>query len=50
MRFAFVEMSRRAASEPRSDDRLFTSHLTDLVTALLASQPSAQTTRLLAQR
>jgi AcrR family transcriptional regulator len=50
IRFAFVEMSRRAASDPRSDDRLFTSHLTDLVTALLASESSAQTSRLLAQR
>jgi AcrR family transcriptional regulator len=50
IRFAFVELARRAASEPREDDRLFTSHLTDLVTAVLASTPSAPTTRLLAQR
>jgi AcrR family transcriptional regulator len=48
IRFAFVELARRAAGDPREDDRLFTSHLTDLVTALLASSPSAQTTRLLA--
>ena len=48
IRFAFVELARRAAGEPREDDRLFTSHLTDLVTALLASSPSAQTTRLMA--
>jgi AcrR family transcriptional regulator len=50
IRFAFVEMARRAASDPREDDRLFTSHLTDLVTALLASEPSAQTRRLMALR
>ncbi|HEY7068750.1 MAG TPA: hypothetical protein VH479_01495, partial [Acidimicrobiales bacterium] len=50
IRFAFVEMARRAASDPREDDRLFTSHLIDLVTALLASEPSAQTSRLLALR
>ena len=50
IRFAFVELARRAASEPREDDRLFTSHLTDLVTALLAAAPSAPTSRLLAQR
>ncbi|HEX6567581.1 MAG TPA: helix-turn-helix domain-containing protein [Acidimicrobiales bacterium] len=50
IRFAFVEMSRRAAGEAREDDRLFTSHLTDLVAALLASKPSPQTARLLDQR
>lgn len=50
IRFAFVELARRAASEPRGDDRLFTSHLTDLVTAVLAATPSAPTSRLLQQR
>src|SRR5690606_41227552 len=50
IRFCFVELARRAAGEPRKDDRLFTSHLTDLVTALLDATPSASTTRLLAQR
>jgi AcrR family transcriptional regulator len=50
IRFAFVELARRAASEPREDDRLFTSHLTDLVAALLASTPSDATGRLLDQR
>ena len=48
IRFALVELARRAAATPREDDRLFTSHLTDLVTAVLAAQPSEQTTRLLA--
>lgn len=50
IRFAFVELARRAAGDPREDDRLFTSHLTDLVTALLDAGPSAPTARLLAQR
>lgn len=50
IRFAFVELARRAASEPREDDRLFTSHLTDLVATLLASTPSDATGRLLDQR
>ena len=50
IRFAFVELARRAASPPREDDRLFTSHLTDLVTALLSATPSGATSRLLAAR
>jgi hypothetical protein len=50
IRFAFVELARRAASAPREDDRLFTSHLSDLVAALLGAQPSPTTTRLMAQR
>jgi AcrR family transcriptional regulator len=47
IRLAFVELARRAESPPRRDDRLFTSHLTDLVTALLASRPSGPTLHLL---
>jgi AcrR family transcriptional regulator len=50
LRFAFVELARRAAEPRRRDDRLFTSHLIDLVTALLAAHPSDATTRLLEQR
>jgi AcrR family transcriptional regulator len=50
LRFAFVELARRAAGRPRRDDRLFTSHLTDLVTALLAAPPSPQTRLLLERR
>lgn len=50
IRFAFVELARRAAGDPREDDRLFTSHLTDLVTAVLSATPSAPTSRLLTQR
>lgn len=50
IRFAFVELARRAGAAPREDDRLFVSHLTDLVAALLSSTPSRSTTRLLGNR
>ena len=50
IRFAFVELARRAASRPRRDDRLFTSHLIDLVTAVLLAPASPATTRLLEKR
>jgi len=50
IRFAFVELGRRAAARPRRDDRLFTSHLIDLVTAVLQSSVSPATVRLLEQR
>jgi hypothetical protein len=50
IRLAFVELARRAGSPPRRDDRLFTSHLIDLVTALLTSHPSGPTLRLLELR
>jgi len=46
IRFAFVELARRAALPPRDDDRLFVSHLIDLVATLLAAEPSEQTLRL----
>jgi AcrR family transcriptional regulator len=47
IRFTFVELARRAARPPADDDRLFVSHLTDLVATLLAATPSPQTRRLL---
>jgi AcrR family transcriptional regulator len=50
MRFAFVELARRAAARPRRDDQLFVSHLTDLVTALLVVAPSTPTSQLMARR
>lgn len=50
LRFAVVELARRADGGPHTDDRLFVSHLIDLVAALLAAQPSAQTLRLWAER
>lgn len=46
IRFTFAELARRAAEEPSDEDRLFVSHLVDMVTALLSSQPSANTVRL----
>ncbi len=49
-RFAVVELARRADGAPHTDDRLFVSHLVDLVAALLSAQPSAQTLRLKAVR
>lgn len=50
MRFAFVELARRAAGPARRDDRLFVSHVIDLVTCLLTSAPSGPTTVLLDRR
>jgi hypothetical protein len=50
MRVSATELSRRAASAPRRDDQLFTSHLVDLVTALLAAPVSPQTAQLLRER
>jgi AcrR family transcriptional regulator len=49
IRFTFVELSRRAAGPPRPDDALFVSHLVDMVTAVLTTRHSEQTTRLLSQ-
>lgn len=46
IRFSAAEIGRRAASGPRHDDRLFVSHLTDLVTALLVAPSSDETLRL----
>jgi hypothetical protein len=50
MRFCHAELAARAAARPRRDDRLFTSRLVDLVTALLAAPVSEQTARLLDER
>jgi AcrR family transcriptional regulator len=50
LRFAVVELARRADGGPHTDDRLFVSHLVDLVTALLAAPVSEQTLRLEAAR
>lgn len=46
LRFTVSELARRSRTG-RQDHRLFTSHLTDLVTALLAAPVSDQTKRLL---
>ena len=50
LRFAVVELARRADGAPHTDDRLFTSHLVDLVAALLQAPASPQTLRLAAAR
>ena len=50
LRFAVVELARRADTAPHTDDRLFVSHLVDLVTALLTARPSAETNRLARER
>ncbi len=49
-RIMFVELARRAESPRRRDDRLFASHLVDLVTAILGAPISAQTKALLEER
>jgi AcrR family transcriptional regulator len=46
IRFAMVEMGRRARSGPRPDERLFTSDLVDLVAGVLAAPVSDETRRL----
>ncbi len=46
LRFTVSELARRSRAD-RRDHRLFTSHLTDLVTALLAAPVSDQTKHLL---
>lgn len=46
IRFSAAEIGRRATYGPRHDDRLFVSHLTDLVTALLLAPSSPETLRL----
>ena len=50
IRVSSTELARRAAATPRRDDQLFTSHLADLVAALLAAPVSAQTAALLRDR
>jgi AcrR family transcriptional regulator len=45
-----LELARRARSGPHRDDRLFTSYLVDVVTAILAAPVSDETRRLAAER
>jgi AcrR family transcriptional regulator len=47
---ASIELARRARSGPRTDDRLFTSYLIDVVTAILGAPVSPETRRLAAER
>jgi AcrR family transcriptional regulator len=48
-RLALIELSRRAAAEPRPDDRLFVSFLVDLITALLGTRIAPRTSARRAQ-
>jgi AcrR family transcriptional regulator len=49
-RILFIELARRAESPRRKDDRLFVSHLIDLITAILGAPISEQTHALLEER
>ena len=48
--YAGVELARRAESGPHTDNRLFISHLIDVVTAILSTEVSAETRRLSHER
>jgi AcrR family transcriptional regulator len=50
IRFAHIEMGRRAGSSPDSDHALFASQLVDLCAALLGAEISPETQRLLDER
>jgi AcrR family transcriptional regulator len=50
LRIMHLELARRAESSRRRDDRLFTSHLVDLIAAILMSPVSGQTSGLLRER
>jgi AcrR family transcriptional regulator len=50
VRFTMIELARRAQAGPHADDRLFASHLIDLVTAILLAPLSPQTLELVGER
>ena len=50
IQLCFQELGRRATARRRRDHRLFVSNLTDLVSALLDAEVSADTVRLLEER
>ncbi|GLW12810.1 putative transcriptional regulator, TetR family protein [Microtetraspora sp. NBRC 13810] len=50
IRVTYVELARRADGPAGRGDRLFTSHLIDVVSAVLATEVSEETARLLAER
>lgn len=50
LRFTMIELARRARTGPHVDDRLFVSHLIDLVCALLLAPLSRQTLNLATER
>ncbi len=48
--YTAVELARRAQSGPHTDDRLFISHLIDVVSAILGAPMSGETRHLVADR
>ena len=46
MQFALTDLARRARNRPDGDNARYTSHLVDLVTAILAAPLSDETRRL----
>ncbi len=50
LRITYVELARRAQASRRADDRLFVSHLVDLIASTLAAPISAETEALLDAR
>ena len=50
MQFSAAELGRRATTGPHTDDRLFVSHVIDLVTGILAAPVSDETLRLVDER
>jgi AcrR family transcriptional regulator len=50
IRLSATELARRAAAAPRRDDRLFVSHLIDVIAATLATPMSEETAALLQAR
>jgi AcrR family transcriptional regulator len=50
LRIMHFELGRRAESSRRRDDRLFASHLVDLITAILMSPVSEETSGILRER
>ena len=50
LRIMYFELARRAESSRRRDDRLFVSHLVDLITAILIGPLSAETAAVLHER
>ncbi|WP_204366817.1 TetR family transcriptional regulator [Mycobacterium sp. UM_CSW] len=50
VRFTHLELARRAHANPKGDQALFSSHLTDLVCAILGTPLSSETANLLSRR
>ena len=50
MRFAHIELGRRASERVHRSDRLFTSHLVDLLVSILVAPVSDETAAILEER